>query len=60
MTALFGTKYFGFIASSYAITTVVLILMVIWVLATHARRKRELRLLEEAGIRRASKADGSV
>lgn len=55
MDALFGTKYFGFIASSYGITAVVLLIMVAWVLLTQRARRRQLAALEEAGVRRASK-----
>lgn len=51
---LFGSRYFGFIASSYAVTFAVLILMVIWVLVTHSRRKSALAKLEKAGLRRAN------
>lgn len=55
MTALFGTRYFEFIASSYAITAVVLMAMVVWVLLTQRSRRRKIAALEEAGMRRASR-----
>lgn len=58
MSALFGTKYFGFIASSFAITLVVLLAMVVWVLVTYSKRKRDLARLEQAGLRRAARSDG--
>ena len=32
MEALLGTKYFGFILSAYSVTTVVLLLLVVWIL----------------------------
>ena len=57
MAALFGTKYFGFILSAYAVTTVVLLLLVVWILMVHKSRKRQLAKLEEAGIKRASRND---
>lgn len=58
MTALFGTKYFGFILSAYAVTTLVLLLLVVWILMTHKSRKRQLAKLERAGLKRASRTDG--
>ena len=58
MSELFGTKYFGFILSAYGITFVVLALMIIWVLATYSRRKRDLARMEEAGLKRASRTNG--
>lgn len=57
MSALFGTKYFGFILSAYAVTTIVLVLLVVWILMTHKSRKQQLARLEEAGIKRASRKD---
>lgn len=54
MSELFGTKYFNFIASSYAITFIVLILMVVAVLMTYSKRKREMARLEKLGLKRAS------
>ena len=30
MSALFGTKYFGFTLSAYAITTLALVLLTVW------------------------------
>lgn len=54
MEAIFGTKYFWFIASSYSATFAVLMLMVVWVLLTYSRRKKALAKLEQAGLRRAS------
>ncbi|MEL6503387.1 MAG: heme exporter protein CcmD [Pseudomonadota bacterium] len=55
MSDLFGTRYFEFIASSYAITALVLVVMVVWVLLTQRSRRRQIAALEEAGIRRASR-----
>ena len=55
MTTLFGAKYFGFIASSYGITFVVLFAVIIWIMAIYRHRKLSLKKLEEAGIRRASR-----
>ena len=57
MTALFGTKYFGFILSAYAVTTIVLLLLVVWILMTHRSRKKQLAKLEKAGMKRASRND---
>ena len=57
MTSLFGTEYFGFIASAYAVTATVLFVLVVWILATHAHRKRELDRLEKAGLKRASRSN---
>lgn len=57
MEALFGTKYFGFILSAYSVTTVVLLLLVVWILVTHKSRKRQVAKLEQAGIKRASRAN---
>ena len=57
MAALFGTKYFGFILSDYAVTTIVLLLLVVWILMTHRSRKKQLAKLEKAGMKRASRND---
>ncbi len=53
MTALFGTKYFGFIASAYGITGAVLLGLIIWVFVTQHRRRVALAALERDGLRRA-------
>ncbi len=58
MTALFGTKYFGFILSAYGITAAVLIVLTVWIFTTHTRRKQQLAKLEEAGLKRASRSNG--
>ena len=58
MTELFGTEYFGFIASSYGVVTFVLLALLTWVNVTYAKRKRDLAKLEQAGIKRASKSNG--
>ncbi len=58
MSELFGTKYFSFIASSYAATAIVLIAMVLWVVITHSKRKRDLLRLNKAGFTRASQSPG--
>ncbi|MEM1038203.1 MAG: heme exporter protein CcmD [Pseudomonadota bacterium] len=55
MTDLFGERYFAFIASSYAVTSLVLMAMVVWVLVTYRSRQANLAKLEAAGVRRASK-----
>ena len=54
MESMFGTDYFGFIASAYTITAVVLIGLLIWVRLTYSKRKQEMDRLERFGIRRAS------
>ncbi|MEO1397984.1 MAG: heme exporter protein CcmD [Pseudomonadota bacterium] len=54
LTELFGERYFGFIASSYAVTAIVLIALIVWVVLTHRSRRATLGRLEAAGIRRAS------
>ena len=53
MTALFGEKYFVFIASAYGITAIVLLALIIWVLLTQRRRRADLAALEQSGLRRA-------
>ena len=58
MTALFGTKYFGFILSAYGITAFVLLAVTIWILVTHRSRKKQLAELEKAGMKRASRSNG--
>lgn len=55
MSALFGTKYFGFIAGAYGVTAIVLIALIAWVLLTQRRRQAELASLEESGLRRAER-----
>ncbi|MEM9678192.1 MAG: heme exporter protein CcmD [Pseudomonadota bacterium] len=57
MTELFGERYFHFIASSYAVTAIVLLAMVAWVIVTYRARQATLAKLEAAGIRRASKEE---
>ena len=54
MTESFGTKYFGFIASSFGITLIVLLGMTLWILWTYRARKKALAKLEATGFRRAS------
>ena len=58
MSALFGTKYFGFILSAYAITTLALVLLTVWLVLTYRSRRRQLDKLDKAGVRRAAKSDG--
>lgn len=58
MTALFGSKYFGFILSAYGITAVALIALTVWIFLTHARRNQQIAMLEEAGLKRASRHNG--
>lgn len=54
MSGIFGTKYFGFIASSFGITLAVLLGATLWILWTYRARKKALAKLEAAGIKRAS------
>ena len=58
MTSLFGTEYFGFIASAYGVTTIVLLALVGWILVTYSHRKKALLALEQAGLKRASRSNG--
>lgn len=58
MTALFGSKYFGFILSAFSITAAVLILLTIWILVVYRMRLRKLDQLEKAGVKRASRSNG--
>lgn len=44
----------GYVLASYAITFVAMIVIIGWVLLDSRGRQRELRRLEEAGIRRRS------
>ena len=60
MSSLFSGQYAGFIFSAYAITFVVVLLLVIWVLATGKARKRQLAKLEEAGYSRAAAQSDKV
>jgi len=55
MSALFGTKYFGFIAGAYGVTTVVLVALIVWILLTQRSRRAELGSLEESGLRRTER-----
>ena len=55
MSELFGTQYFGFIASSYGITFIILLAITLWILMTYRARQKTLAKLEAAGIKRASK-----
>ena len=55
MSELFGTQYFGFIASSFGVTLIVLLGMTIWILMTYRARHKALAKLEAAGIKRANK-----
>ncbi len=54
MNEIFGTQYFGFIASSFGITLFVLLAITFWILWTHRARRKALAKLEAAGIKRAS------
>ncbi len=53
-----GDKYFNFIFSSYAITFVVMVGLIVWVLSVHKSRLATIAKLEKQGIRRRS-ADAS-
>ena len=53
---LFGAKYFGYIASAWGVSLAALVLMALWVRASHRARRRELERLERAGLRRAAQA----
>ncbi|MDD9908294.1 MAG: heme exporter protein CcmD [Ahrensia sp.] len=52
LDSLFGTQYFGFIASAYGVTFVVLMSMIVWVLVVQRQRRDKLARMEEAGLRR--------
>ncbi|EFL89644.1 heme exporter protein CcmD [Ahrensia sp. R2A130] len=54
--ALFGAKYFGFIAGAYGVVILALVLLTMSIWLTSRRRRAQLAKLEEAGLRRASKA----
>ncbi len=56
MSELFGTKYFGFIASSYGITALVLLIMVVWVIVNQRRFRRQLAEMEALGYSRVKAA----
>ena len=58
MNALFGTKYFGFIFSAYAVATLALVLLTVWLVVTYRRRKRQLDRLDQMGVKRAARSDG--
>ncbi|MEP1207045.1 MAG: heme exporter protein CcmD [Rhizobiaceae bacterium] len=58
MSALFGTKYFGFILSAYGITTAVLVVLTLWILVVHRSRLQKLAELEKAGMKRAGRSNG--
>ncbi len=58
MASLFGTQYFGFIASAYGITLAVLCIMTVAIVMTYRARRRKLDELEKAGHRRTSRTDG--
>jgi heme exporter protein D len=50
----------GYVLASYLITFVAMILIIGWVLLDSRGRQRELKRLEEAGIRRRSSAQNSA
>lgn len=50
----------GFIVASYAIAAVVVVALIAWIGADYRQQLRTLRLLEEAGIRRRSSAQGEI
>lgn len=54
MTALFGTQYFGFIASAFGITFLVMSALIVWVFVTYRNHTNTLNRLEQAGFKRSS------
>ncbi|WP_082520473.1 heme exporter protein CcmD [Rhizobium sp. Root482] len=50
----------AYVFASYAFAAVILAGLVLWVLVDGRNRRRELRALEEAGIRRRSQAGGET
>jgi len=58
MQALFGTEYFGFIASAYAVTSAVLLALIVWIFLTYSNRRKTLQKLEKSGLKRASSQNG--
>ncbi len=54
MMEFINEKYFGYIAASYGITSLVFIGFIIWVLLQHRAHRAELSRLEELGITRRS------
>lgn len=54
---MFG-KHAIYIIPSYAITGLVIVVLIVWILAVYKRRKREIAELEKRGITRASASGG--
>ena len=52
--SFFDDKYFGYIASSYGITFLVLLGLVAWVMFQHRAYNAKLTALEKQGITRRS------
>ena len=52
--SMFDDKYFAYVSSSYGITFLVFIGMVIWIVAQHSGLKSKLGALEKQGITRRS------
>jgi heme exporter protein D len=52
-------QYFGYIFASYAVTALVLVGLVAWVLIDRRGRLAELAELEASGIRRRSQGSGA-
>jgi len=54
MMSFYQDKYFGYVASSYGITLVVFIGLIIWVLVLQRTYRAKLARLEKQGITRRS------
>jgi heme exporter protein CcmD len=51
---MFDDKYFAYVSSSYGITFLVFIGLVLWIIAQHSGLKSKLVALEKQGITRRS------
>ncbi len=52
--SMFDDKYFAYVSSSYGITFLVFLGLVIWIMAQHRGLKSKLVALEKQGITRRS------
>jgi len=52
--SMFDDKYFAYVTSSYGITLVIFVGLVIWIMAQHRGLKSKLVGLEKQGITRRS------
>lgn len=48
------SPHLGYVAASYAAAALVVAILILWAILDARARKRELKALEEAGIRRRS------